>query len=140
MPTQREEFVWYAKQWLGTWYKWAGDDPHGFDCSGYTIECLKAFGKFPRKEDATANDLKIRFKNQEVQGPAAGVLVFWCKPGGQAFHIEIAINEWQSIGASGGGSQTLTTEDAIRDNAFIKIRPIFSRAGLMFFADPFKGV
>jgi cell wall-associated NlpC family hydrolase len=137
----RDDFCAYAKVWLRTWYKWGGDDPSGFDCSGFVIECLKAWGKFPRKADMTADGLKYRFRNQQIQTPVPGCLVFWLNPQGIAYHVEIAINSWQSIGASGGGSSTLTIEDAIRDNAFIKIRPIDSRqpSGRFLYLDPFMG-
>jgi len=43
------------------------------------------------------------------------------------------------IEAGGGGSKTITKADAIRDNAFIKIRPIYSRKFLWGFVDPFLG-
>lgn len=144
MSTQREDFVSYALIWLGSWYKWGGDDPSGFDCSGFVIECLKAWGKFPRKQDTTANLLKARFMDRIAHAPdiLPGTLVFWLSPQGRAYHVEICINDWQSIGASGGGSNTKTMSDAIRDNAFIKIRPIASRqpSGSFVYCDPFMGV
>jgi len=137
MPTPREEFVEYAEAWYGKWYKWGGDDPSGFDCSGLAIECLKAFDKFPRGEDTTANGLLVRFAHLVVSDPKPGCLVFWVNPDGYAFHVEICKNSWQSIGASGGGSNTRTESDAIRDNAFIKLRPFKSRIGTKIFCDPF---
>ncbi|GAG51579.1 unnamed protein product, partial [marine sediment metagenome] len=53
-------------------------------------------------------------------------------------HVEIMLNQWQCIGASGGGSKTLTEQDAIRDNAFIKVRFAASRRGIHGYIDPFK--
>jgi hypothetical protein len=43
-----------------------------------------------------------------------------------------------SLGASGGGSRTVTVSDAIRSNAFIKLRPFRSRDGVAGFVDPFR--
>lgn len=40
----REQIVAYAKTFIGTKYVWAGSDPSGFDCSGYTSYVLKKFG------------------------------------------------------------------------------------------------
>ena len=42
-----------------------------------------------------------------------------------------------NIGASGGGSKTITVQDAIRHNAFIKPRPWRSRKYVKGFVDPF---
>jgi len=44
------------------------------------------------------------------------------------------------IGATGGGSATLTEEDAERQNAFCKMRPLGYRKGTPVIIDPFKGV
>jgi hypothetical protein len=53
-------------------------------------------------------------------------------------HVEIAVNKHLAIGASGGGSKTLTEADAIRHNAFIKMRPIDSRPGPRLYANPYE--
>ncbi len=124
----------YAFKFIGTYYSWGGDDPSGFDCSGFVIEVLKSVGKVARKSDYTANSLYSLFK--PTTKPQAGVLAFWKnKKGDRIIHVEMCINEWQTVGSSGGGSRTKTKEDAIRDNAFIKVRPI--RKGALF-ADPFS--
>ena len=136
---KKGDFVaWYAKQFIGTLYKWGGDDPSGFDCSGLAIECLKSVGKLPRKYDTTAAGLQSRYRNQTVGEARPGCLVFWKNMAGRITHVEIAISRDLAIGASGGGSKTLTPSDAIRHNAFIKIRPIQSRSGVHSIVDPFK--
>lgn len=126
-----------AFTYLGTWYKWGGDDPSGFDCSGFVIEILQSVGLVGRKEDLTAAGLWERFKRGKVSQPRAGVLVFWANRNGNVIHVEMAISTIHAIGASGGGSGTITAEDAIRKNAFIKIRPIDSRQRIKGYADPF---
>ncbi len=142
MSDIRTAFVDYASRWIGTWYKWGGDDPSGFDCSGFVIECLKAFGKFPRGKDATADKLLEMFDDQVVYKPEIGSLVFWVNKAGNAYHIEIASFVWEpkwfSIGAKGGGPKTLTVEDAIRQNAFIKQREFKHKDSLIWICDPFK--
>lgn len=125
--------VWVAKSFHGKFYSWGGDDPSGFDCSGLVIECLKSVGKLPRQFDTTAQGLYDMFAKTTI--PQMGVLAFWGN--GKVEHVEICIDDTLCMGASGGGSKTLTKEDAIRDNAFVKVRPIKRDRPFIGFADPF---
>ena len=121
----------------GTLYRWGGDDPSSFDCSGFVIECLKSVGALPRKGDWTAAALYHKFPIKPANGKA-GDLAFWSNiDNGKIIHVEICVNDDLSIGASGGGSLTRTEKDAIRQNAFIKVRPIESRKHLYGFANPY---
>ncbi|MBU8871393.1 MAG: C40 family peptidase [Gemmatimonadales bacterium] len=128
--TKREMFLGIAWQFLGKFYSWGGDDPSGFDCSGLVIECAKSVGILPRRGDYRAEDLCVRWGHLIVKRPEIrpGDVVFFGR-GGKVSHVEIcALTQPDlSIGASGGGSKTKTREDAIRDNAFIKVRPIWGR-------------
>lgn len=128
-----------AFRFLGKPYVWGGDDSiSGFDCSGFVIEILKSVGILPRDGDWTAEGLWNRFCDKQVDKPYNGCLVFWTNQEGKIIHIEYAINEILCIGASGGGSKTKTLEDAIYQNAYIKIRPWASRKNVKGFIDPFK--
>lgn len=124
----------YALNFVGTMYQWGGNTPDGFDCSGLTNEVLKSVGILERHEDLTAQMLYERFPR--INDPKIGVLAFWTSKSDpdRIIHVEICINEWQTIGASGGGPGTKTRADAIKANAFVKIRPI--RPGALY-ADPF---
>jgi len=128
----------YAWAFLGTPYRWGGDDPmDGFDCSGFVIEILTAIGKLPRGYDTTAAGLFRRFPRAGMGRP--GNLVFWhaASDKQRIVHVEFCLDNMLAIGASGGGSKTTTIEAAIRSNAFIKIRPIRSREHVAGFVDPF---
>jgi|GEM_PF-765748 len=128
-----------AWSYLGHWYKWGGDDPAGFDCSGFVIEILKSAGALPRAGDWTAQALWNRFKDRTVKTPGEGCLVFW-QSSSRIIHVEYCLTRDLAIGASGGGAGTRTVADAADQNAFIKIRPILSRSGIAGFVDPFKEV
>lgn len=125
---------------LGLPYRWGGDDPlQGFDCSGFIIEILKSVGVLPRVGDWTAHGLWIKFgDNDVVPPPRQGDLVFWDRSDGRVIHVEMCIDEHHSIGASSGGSTTVTIEDAIEKNAYIKVRPFRSRPRIAGFLDPYK--
>ena len=127
--------IWYEH--LETPYRWGGDDPEGgFDCSGLVIEGLKSVGVLPRKGDWKAVELLNRFRDRPRVARndiRRGMLVFWerTKPDGTLYigHVEIVFRILEdgtilTIGASGGGSKTLTREDAVRQNAFVRIRPL----------------
>ena len=129
-----EKIAWH---YLGTWYKWGGDDASGFDCSGFICELLQSIGKIGRKEDFSAQSLYNKFCYVKINEPILGALVFYGLDEKHITHVEFCLNERVSIGASGGGSHCLTIEDAILLNAFIKIRPIYSRSDIVGFVNPF---
>lgn len=132
--SDREIVLRYMMQYVGTWYSWGGDDPTGFDCSGFTNEGLKAGGRIKRNSDYTAEQLNEMFTPVAV--PYRGCLVFYDN-GIKIVHVEMMLNERLSIGASGGGSKTLTKADAIKHNAFIKVRDHRSRDKVAGYVDPF---
>lgn len=124
-----------AFSYIGRPYIWGGDDPSGFDCSGFIIEILKSIGRLPRKGDWTASQLSQKW--QRTGTPHRGDLVFWENEYHHVIHVEMCIGDGLAIGASGGGSKTLTVADAAKHNAFIKVRPIMSRRGIWGYTNPF---
>lgn len=147
----RDIVVTVALHYLGGFYRWGGDDPSGFDCSGLVIECLQSVGLVGRGKDAAAAGLFTHFADgfymtaNEPKTPGVamrvsaqrGDLVFWRDKSGRIVHVEIVINDELSVGASGGGADTLSVADAIEQNAFIRIRPFRSRANLAGFVCPY---
>jgi cell wall-associated NlpC family hydrolase len=110
----------------------------GFDCSGFVIEILKAVGILPITYDTTADGLFRMFKRYKISAGQAGALVFWFS-GGVAIHVEMMLDLFHTIGASGGGSATISEDAAADQNAFIKIRPIGYRGADYKIVDPFAG-
>ena len=133
MVTERDAALDYVMRFVGTWYRWGGDDPSGFDCSGLVVEYLKSIGLMERGADLTARGIweLLYFRRHEQR--SAGGLVFYAtgpEPG-SVCHVEIILDDKCQLGASGGGSRVRTVEDAIAQNAFIKRRPIGSNRGLI---------
>jgi murein DD-endopeptidase len=133
----REKAVWYISQFIGLPYRWGGDDAiAGFDCSGLIMEVLQGVGLELPADDKTADMLWQRYQVYEVATPYPGCLALWFNGEGRAVHVEMMIDNDHTIGASGGGSKTLTREDAIRQNAYCKMRPLAHRGGYKI-VDPF---
>lgn len=59
---KRQQIVDEAKKQLGVQYKWAGTDPSGFDCSGFTSYVFNSVNKqLPRRaEDQYKSSVKIK--------------------------------------------------------------------------------
>jgi cell wall-associated NlpC family hydrolase len=145
----RTKAVDYLERFIGLPYVWGdtkgpdgspvgGDDPlAGFDCSGLISETLQAVGLLPHRTRLRASQLYERFEAGAVERGYAGCLVFWYS-GDKVVHVEMMIDDFHTIGASGGGSKTKTIEDAIRQNAFVKMRPLSYRGDRYLIADPFK--
>lgn len=138
----RQAAVDYILQFIGQPYRWGaavggGDDPIlGFDCSGLQCEVLKSVNKLGAKERLNSRQLRDRFP--VITDPIAGALVFFAAvAGGPIIHVEMCIDKFQRVGASGGDSTTDTIEEAAVQNAFVKRRLIYSRPHLVAFVDPF---
>ena len=136
----RDIAVKYAWTLLHKPYKWGGDDPlTGFDCSGGVQEVLWAVGKLPKK-DHTANDLMKYFGSNVVDHYneiPKGSLVFFGIPA-RATHVGFAIGGGLMFEFGGGGSKTITLQDAIAQNAYSRIRPINKRNDFICALDPFQ--
>lgn len=86
---RRDEIVDFAKKQIGVPYVWAGTDPNGFDCSGFTTYVMKEFKKdLPRRaEDQYKSSKKI--KQSKAQ---KGDLVFFNNGSGVS-HVGLLISE-----------------------------------------------
>ena len=134
----RNAFMDWVKAQLGKWYIWGGDDPGGFDCSGLVVEGLKCAGVLKEHEDLTANGLyKLFSKRVPLQQGFPGALAFWLTEAGHAYHVAVCMNELFCITANGGNRNVKTIEDAMRENAFITIRPLSHRKTKPVILDPF---
>lgn len=122
----------YARSFIGTPYRWGGEDPiNGFDCSGFIQEVLRSVGMDP-KGDQTAQGLYNHFLSagrKSLPGPAN--LVFYGKSDQSISHVALMLDEIRMVEAGGGGSRTTDRAAASRDKAFVRIRPYDSRKDIV---------
>ena len=117
---QRGRAVWYLERWLHKYYSWGGDDGMaGIDCSGLAVEVLQAVGRLFRGTDYTANSLFERYVDNEVEQPGPGCLAFWHSHGGHVTHVEMFIDRYYTIGASGGGRPKYDLAKEVRKSPFL---------------------
>ena len=130
---------WVAWSYHGKWYTWGGSNPAGIDCSGFIVELGKSIGIIYRQDDFSSAGLWEALKQYRIPTPKTGGLVFYGDGEGNVNHVEFCLDDFHSMGASGGGSWIKTTEDAIKANAFIKVRPIKRKREIIGYTD-FAGV
>lgn len=89
LKKRRQEIVDYAKKQIGVPYLWAGTDPTGFDCSGFTTYVMKEFKRdLPRRaEDQYKTSRKV--KQSKAQ---KGDLVFFNNGSGVS-HVGMIISD-----------------------------------------------
>jgi len=94
----QDQVVARAMRYLGTPYRWGGNGPSSFDCSGFVIYVLQPFGvTLPRRSRDQASS-GVHVNRSDVQ---PGDLLFFATMGGRTVsHVGIYIGGGQLIHAS----------------------------------------
>lgn len=136
-------------------YLWGGDNPvietqiksingqrvivqrGGVDCSGLDVEYLKTvFPVWARdKKDMVAQGLYWEFPR--TTRPKRGGLVFFGNDINHITHTGILYNDWQFLGANGGGRNVRTIADAVKYDAYVNLRPLRYRSDVVGYNYPF---
>ena len=87
LNSQRKGIVSFAQKHKGTPYKYAGKNPRGFDCSGFTYFVM---GQHDVALSASSAAQAKQGKKIGLRDAQAGDLVFFSrKKGGRIFHVAI---------------------------------------------------
>lgn len=130
----------YAYSFLGTPYRWGGDDPMtGIDCSGLAIEVMKAAGLIKGSFDSTAQGLCAELLSKgavKTTAPEELCLAFYGKSDKEITHVGICVSPTHIIEAGGGGSKVIDMKSAADANAYVRIRPIDHRSDIVCVVKP----
>lgn len=123
MGSQRERFLEVALSQIGKPYKWAGNGPKSFDCSGLCVYAGIESGLFNKGFDTNANGLCKLCKSVTV--PEDGDLVFYSrsKEDLNINHVMIVLKRGFILGcfgASGGDQRTTSIDAAMKQDAYVK--------------------
>lgn len=127
------------KSMLGLPYRWAGSNSiTGYDCSGMIVEVLISQGVIPHASDFSAQSLYDKFSPlwPTPHLPSFGDLAFYGRGLTSITHVGFCLGQGLMVEAGGGGSKTLTTEDAAKQGATIRVRPVTFRRDLLEFLRP----
>lgn len=139
----KELFQQFLLTYLHKPYIWGGDDPiKGLDCSGFAQEVLAPLGLDPAG-DQTAQGLFNHFSkvgNAQIKqlnySGYTGSLVFYGKSIAEISHVAVMLTPTVIIEAGGGGSRTNSEQDAINQNAYIRLRPFGQRKDIVAVVKP----
>ncbi|QSQ17221.1 NlpC/P60 family protein [Myxococcus landrumensis] len=139
----RARFLAYVLAHMGAPYRWAAKGEcdtrtgqHLFDCSGLVTAALRHVGGQDLRATHNTDRIWADFKPVSADELLPGDIVLYHRRGApmDAEHVMVHVGAGVVVGASGGGSSTLTLEDAERAGARVKAFATFHyRQGLMGF-------
>lgn len=87
---RRSDIISYAKQFVGTKYIYAGKDPRGFDCSGFTSYVMR---EFDVSLSASSRMQEDQGRSISVSNAMAGDLIFFRREKkGRVFHVALVVS------------------------------------------------
>jgi cell wall-associated NlpC family hydrolase len=127
-----------SMQYLNAPYKWGGNGPWEFDCSGLVLKVLYDIDiMLPDMTSQQLHDYIIRngqtFGTFQSSNPSSDCILFFGKSVDKITHVSIAISEDYMIEAGGAGSDSInmsTKELGARD-ARVRIKEIKNRRDLI---------
>ena len=97
---ERQDIINYAMKFLGTPYKYGGNTPKGFDCSGFTQYVFKHFGYSLNRSSSAQINNGEKIMTEDL---LPGDLVFFSRSGYAVGHVGIYVGDNQFIHSTSPG-------------------------------------
>ena len=125
----KELVITYALSFIGTPYKWAGNNPlTGWDCSGFIQEVLKAHDLLDGYDNSAQMIFEYMAKNGSSSSMERGAILFFGKDINNITHVALSLGNNVMLECGGGDASTTSLERAKEQGAFVRIRTIASRS------------
>jgi len=118
-PSTHSGVVSIALRYLGVPYRWGGDSPGGFDCSGLVLYAFKQAGVTLPRTSYSQWGVGVPVSRANIQ---AGDLVFFSTAGSGASHVGIATGPNTVISATSHGVMEHSISDAYWGGAWVGAR------------------
>jgi cell wall-associated NlpC family hydrolase len=128
----------YALSFVGIPYHWNGKSPmSGFDCSGLVSEILKVANVLLPHDEPSSQQLFDKFsQNGAWNILKSGSLAFYGKDSKNITHVAFLVDSDVAVESAGGDETTTTLQQAIAQNAFVKVRNVKYRNDLIGIVRP----
>jgi cell wall-associated NlpC family hydrolase len=114
----------YACKFIGKPYKWGGNGPDAFDCSGYISEVLRSKGIIDERDYSSQMLYNKLINHHHTSGLGAEAILFFGKNTQEIIHVALALNHDQLVEAAGEGRVDT-------DNGSVRVRKIHYRKDLV---------
>ena len=119
----RARFISAIRSAIGKPYRWGGQGPDAFDCSGLVVWGLREAGYDIKDTSAAGLAETLKAGTCTMSKAQAGDLFFYESP---ISHVMVCLERWSNgmtilAGARGGGITTKTVADATKRAAFVDV-------------------
>ncbi len=125
LTTKRDSIIAFSEQFKGVPYVWGGNDPSGFDCSGYTKYVMRHFGyDLPR---LAGDQYYVSCEPVPREKANRGDLVFFGSNKKSVAHVGIVVSSpGEPLRMIHAGSSTGITVSTVEGNSYWEPRFLFT--------------
>ena len=122
--TKRDVYLSALRRAVGAPYRYGGNGPDSFDCSGVVLWAMREAGV--DVHDMTAQAMADRWRDAATETIQPGVLFFYGTDSENISHVMTVLDSWDEthfvlVGARGGDGTTLDNDHAWSQRALVGV-------------------